>query len=105
MAAAVRYDGTWQGECWAFVKKVVREATGQEMGFDYRQGYFDAGATEVTVATAQPGDIIQIANDFNSGPNADYPAPQFDRGGEPWQRALPRHRFEPELRRHGASPE
>lgn len=73
VAAAVRYDGTWQGECWAFVKKVVREATGQEMGFDYRQGYFDAGATEVTVATAQPGDIIQIANDFNSGPNADYP--------------------------------
>ena len=73
VAAAIQYDGTWQGECWAFVKKVVREATGQEMGFDYRQGYFDAGATEVTVAAARPGDIIQIANDANSGPNADYP--------------------------------
>lgn len=73
VAAAVGYDGTWQGECWAFVKKVVREATGQEMGFDYRQGYFDAGAIEVPAAQAQPGDLIQIARDSDSGPSADYP--------------------------------
>jgi len=73
VAAATRYDGTWQGECWAFVKKMVFEATGQQMGFDYRQGYFDAGATEVTIANAQPGDIIQIARDSDSGPSADYP--------------------------------
>ncbi len=73
VATAAQYDGSWQGECWIFVKKVVREATGQEMGFDYRQGYFDAGAIEVTSANAQPGDIIQIASDANSGPNADYP--------------------------------
>ena len=70
---ALAYDGTWQGECWQFVKKVVREATGNEMGFDYRQGFFDAGATEVSVANARPGDIIQIASDGNTGPNADYP--------------------------------
>ena len=73
VTVASSYDGTWQGECWMFVKKVVREATGQEMGFDYRQGFFDAGATEVTSANAQPGDIIQIASDADSGPNADYP--------------------------------
>lgn len=73
VAAAVKYDGTWQGECWAFVKKIVRDATGQEMGFDYRQGYFDAGAIEVSIDQAQPGDLIQIAKDSDSGPSADYP--------------------------------
>ena len=73
VAAASAYDGTWQGECWAFVKKIVREATGQEMGFDYRQGYFDAGAIEVSAANARPGDLIQVAKDSDSGPNADYP--------------------------------
>ncbi|MEO6397477.1 MAG: hypothetical protein ABIP13_03305, partial [Tepidiformaceae bacterium] len=72
VAAAAAYDGTWQGECWAFIKKIVREATGQEMGFDYRQGYFDAGAIEVSVADARAGDVIQIARDSDSGPNADY---------------------------------
>lgn len=72
-AKALTYDGSWQGECWQFVKKVVREATGNEMGFDYRQGFFDAGGVEVTVANAQPGDIIQIVDDANSGANADYP--------------------------------
>ncbi|MBA4180659.1 MAG: hypothetical protein C0506_08745 [Anaerolinea sp.] len=72
-AKALGYDGTWQGECWQFVKRVVREATGNEMGFDYRQGFFDAGATEVTAANAQPGDIIQIASDRNTSADADYP--------------------------------
>lgn len=70
---ALSYDGTWQGECWQFVKKVVREATGNEMGFDYRQGYYDAGGYEVGGPVAQPGDIIQIVSDANSGPDADYP--------------------------------
>lgn len=71
---ALSYDGTWQGECWQFVKKVVREATGNEMGFDYRQGFFDAGAVEVFgAANAQPGDIIQIASDSNTRADADYP--------------------------------
>ncbi|MEP6872663.1 MAG: SH3 domain-containing protein, partial [Anaerolineaceae bacterium] len=74
VAAAIGYDGTWQGECWAFVKKIVREATGQQMGFDYRQGYFDAGAVEIAdPGDAQPGDIIQMVRDSDSGPNADYP--------------------------------
>lgn len=73
VARALSYDGTWQGECWQFVKKVIREATGNEMGFDYRQGFFDAGASEVSAAAAQPGDVIQIALDRNTGPGADYP--------------------------------
>lgn len=72
-ATALKYDGTFQGECWGFVKRVVREATGREMGFDYRQGFFDGGAIEVTLAEAQVGDVIQFADDNNTEPWADYP--------------------------------
>lgn len=71
-SVALSYDGTWQGQCWTFVKKVVKEATGREMGFDYRQGFFDAGAIEVSAANALPGDIIQIANDADTSASADY---------------------------------
>ena len=71
-ATAIGYEGTWQGECWAFVKKVVKEATGREMGFDYRQGFFDAGAIEVRWDQAQSGDIVQIANDADTSANASY---------------------------------
>src|SRR5690606_3325042 len=56
-----------------FVKNVVREATGYEMGFGYRSGYLDAGAFEVSPSEAQAGDIIQIADDSNSDPGASYP--------------------------------
>jgi Bacterial SH3 domain len=71
-SVALSYDGTWQGECWIFAKKVVAEATGHQMGFDYRQGYFDAGAVEVKPANAQPGDVIQVADDNNTSPDASY---------------------------------
>ena len=71
-ATALQYEGTWQGQCWTFVKKVVFEATGREMGFDYRQGYLDSGALEVSITEAGPGDIVQIADDKNTDPNADY---------------------------------
>ncbi len=72
-ATALKYDGTYQGECWGFVKRVVFEATGRQMGFDYRQGFFDGGAIEVTLADAQAGDVIQFADDSNTEPWADYP--------------------------------
>ena len=65
--------GTWQGECWQWVKLVVREATGAEMGFDYRYGFLDAGATEVSLNDAGPGDVVQIADDNYTAPDADYP--------------------------------
>lgn len=71
-AAAIGYEGTWQGECWVFVKKVVQETTGREMGFDYRQGFFDAGAIEVRWDQAQSGDIVQVANDADTSANASY---------------------------------
>ena len=64
--------GTWQGECFIWMKKVVYEATGKQVGFGYRQGYLDAGAIEVSVAEAQAGDIIQIVSDDWDGPGADY---------------------------------
>ena len=64
--------GTWQGECFIWVKKVVYEATGKQIGFGYRDGYLEAGAIEVSVADAQAGDIIQIVNDDWDGPGADY---------------------------------
>ncbi len=69
---AARYDGTYQGQCWTFVKKVVAEVTGRQIGFDYREGFFDAGAIEVSLTDAGPGDIIQIANDADTSPGADY---------------------------------
>ena len=70
---ALHYDGTYQGQCWGFVKKVVLETTGRQMGFDYRQGFFDAGAIEVSINDATVGDIIQVANDSDTSPTADYP--------------------------------
>jgi hypothetical protein len=73
VAAAARYDGMYEGECWVFVKKVVAEALGIEMGFDYRDGYLEAGAKEIAVEFARPGDIVQIADDHYTEPDADYP--------------------------------
>ncbi len=69
---ALRDLGSWQGECWQWMKKVVSEATGQSVGFDYRDGYFEAGAIEVSLDEAGPGDIIQIASDTWTSPDADY---------------------------------
>jgi uncharacterized protein YraI len=70
---ALRDDGTYQGECWMWIQKVVLEATGRQMGFDYRAGFFDAGAIEVTLAEARAGDIVQVARDADTSPSADYP--------------------------------
>lgn len=65
--------GTWQGECWVWMKKVVFEATGKTIGYDYRAGYLEAGGVEVSVSQASAGDIIQIADDSWTSPDADYP--------------------------------
>ena len=70
---ALKYDGTYQGECWGFVKRVVLEATGRQMGFDYRQGFFAGGAIEVSMADAQVGDVLQFADDSDTSPWASYP--------------------------------
>jgi len=64
--------GTWQGECWLWMKEVVLDATGKTVGFDYRQGFFEAGGVEVSLGEAGPGDIIQIAMDSWTSPDADY---------------------------------
>jgi len=55
------------------MRAVVAEATGRNVGFDYRLGYFEAGSVEVSPGEATNGDIIQIASDANSGPWASYP--------------------------------
>jgi hypothetical protein len=73
VTTALQYEGTYQGECWAFVRKVVLEATGRQMGFDYREGFFEAGAVEVSLENAGPGDVVQIARDADTSPFADYP--------------------------------
>jgi hypothetical protein len=65
--------GTYQGECFPWVRRVVEQATGRPMGFGYRDGYLSAGAVEVSLADARGGDIIQLINDADSGANADYP--------------------------------
>lgn len=64
--------GSYQGECFPWVRRVVERATGVTMGFGYRDGYLSAGATEVPWSDARSGDIIQLINDANDGPNADY---------------------------------
>jgi hypothetical protein len=69
---ALTYVDTYQGECWPWVRRVVQEATGNVMGFGYRDGFFEGGAIEVSLAEAAPGDVIQIADDTNAGPGADY---------------------------------
>lgn len=72
VAAALRQVGTHGGQCWTFMREVVAEATGQQVGFDYRQGFFEAGAVEVSADEAIAGDIIQIASDANTSPSASY---------------------------------
>lgn len=72
VARALRDLGTYQGECWQWMKTVVHDATGAQVGFDYRYGYLDNGAIEVPLAQAGPGDIIQIADDAWSSADADY---------------------------------
>jgi hypothetical protein len=70
---ALQYVGTHGGQCWTFMQQVVLEATGRRVGYDYRQGYFQAGAVEVPASEATTGDIIQIAADSNTSPGASYP--------------------------------
>ena len=70
---ALKYLNTHGGQCWTFMKKVVAEATGRQIGFDYRLGFFEAGAYEVSPEEAREGDIIQIASDANTSPWANYP--------------------------------
>lgn len=70
---ALRDLGTYQGDCWPWVRKVVQEATGKTMGFGYRAGYFQGGAVEVSMAEARAGDVLQISDDNNSDPGAYYP--------------------------------
>ena len=70
--AALRYLGTHGGQCKAFVQRVVAESTGRRIGLDYRLGYFEAGAVEVSPEEAVRGDIIQVASDADTSPSASY---------------------------------
>ncbi|MBI2766943.1 MAG: SH3 domain-containing protein [Chloroflexi bacterium] len=71
-AAALSRVGTYGGQCWTFMQEVVQEATGRRVGNDYRQGFFDAGAIEVSAEEARNGDIIQTASDADTSPWASY---------------------------------
>ncbi|MCC6236861.1 MAG: SH3 domain-containing protein [Dehalococcoidia bacterium] len=70
---AVQALGTYEGECFPWVRRVVQGATGRQMGFGYRTGYLEAGAIEVPLDAAKPGDILQLIDDRDDGANADYP--------------------------------
>jgi len=72
-SVALKYVGTQGGQCWTFMKRVVAEATGRTVGFDYYLGYLQAGAIEVSASEARNGDIIQVARPGNTGPGAFYP--------------------------------
>jgi len=74
VATAKKYLGTHGGQCWTFMAKVVREATGHNVaGGGYRQAYFNAGAIEVSASEARNGDIIQIASDATASSWGSYP--------------------------------
>ncbi len=72
ITAALKYEGQNGGECYMFMQKVVKEVTGRLISGDYRKSYIDAGATEVPLAQAQSGDIIQLVNDKNTVASASY---------------------------------
>lgn len=69
---AMRSLGSYEGQCFPWVRRVVAEATGHAMGFGYREGYLTGGATEVPLAEVRAGDIVQIANDADAGPGVSY---------------------------------
>ena len=54
-ARALRDLGTWQGECWLWMQRVVFDATGRKVGFDYIDGFFEAGAVEVSGRSGSRG--------------------------------------------------
>ncbi len=70
---AMKYLSGWGGQCWTFMRGVILEATGLTVGFDFRQGFFDTGAIDVSAAEAREGDVIQLANDANTVWWASYP--------------------------------
>jgi hypothetical protein len=55
------------------MQNVVGEVTGRYVNGDYRLSYLNAGATEVPLAQAQSGDIIQLADDKHTEATANYP--------------------------------
>lgn len=73
LTLAVQSLGTFQGECFPWVRSVVKRATGRLMGYSYRAGYLDAGAIEVPLESARGGDVIQLISDRDDGADADYP--------------------------------
>jgi LysM repeat protein len=70
--AGVSEIGRFGGECRVWVQRIVRETTGVIIGSDYHLGFLQAGGTEVPLASAQHGDIIQLADPNNTLPSADY---------------------------------
>jgi len=54
------------------MQHVVHEATGRTVGTNYLKGFQVAGASEVSLADAGPGDIIQILDNRYTTADADY---------------------------------
>ena len=65
--------GQHKGECFIWVRSVVKSALNRTIGYDYHGGYLEAGAVEVPLISARDGDIIQIANPGNTKGDAEYP--------------------------------
>lgn len=72
-SGALAQLGSKQGECFPFVQRVMKATIGRSIGSDYRLGYIQAGAIEVPLIAAQVGDVIQLIDDKNTTPSADYP--------------------------------
>ncbi len=61
-----------RGQCFLWVREVVKAAVGRTIGYDYHGGYLQAGAIEVPLLSAKDGDIIQVTNPANTKGDADY---------------------------------
>lgn len=73
LARAMSDVGSFQGECFPWVRRVVSATTGRLIGWGYREGYLAAGATEVALDQVQAGDVIQVVADWDTSPLASYP--------------------------------
>lgn len=62
-----------RGQCFLWVRDVVKVAVSRTIGYDYHGGYLQAGAIEVPLLSAKDGDIIQVTNPANTKGDADYP--------------------------------
>ena len=70
---ALRYDGTWQGECWSLSRRWSSRPPDARSASTIARASSTRARLKSRSPTPGAGDIIQIADDNNTSPDADYP--------------------------------